>query len=136
MFAFRVFLVCIFPHSDRIRRFTEEISVFSPNAEKTETFYAVIEKPLQVQDVVSIVLYGTALLTYVDNKLWRFRIFACLTIMLNRFGVTLCRFRITLYGFTITLCGFRITLCGFGIIAFCSFGIALFGFKITLCDFS
>ena len=47
------FLVCIFPHSDWIRRDTEYLSVLSPNAgkygpEKTaylDTFHAVISSP-------------------------------------------------------------------------------------------
>ena len=34
--VFGVFLVCIFPHSDSIRRYTPYLSVFSPNVGKYE----------------------------------------------------------------------------------------------------
>ena len=71
--------------------------------------------------------YRTPLLPYVDNTLWRFRIFVS-------FAITLCGFRITLWGFVITFCGFGITLGGFTITSY-GFGIALCGFEITLSGF-
>ena len=84
----------------------------------------------------------------VDNTLWRFRIFARLSITLCGFVITFCDFGITLGGFRITLCGFGITLCGFRItlwrfritlcgflITFCGFAITLGGFRMTLCGF-